>query len=120
VPAEAVADVLAGAAVGWLPFQPTPNNARAIPLKLLEYMAAGLPVVASDVGVSAAIVRREGCGLVVPPDDPEAHARALARLLSDADAARTLGGRGRRAVAARYTWEAEAKRLLELYAELAR
>lgn len=120
VPAEAVADVLAGAAVGWIPFQPTPNNARALPLKLLEYMAAGLPVVASDVGVLAAIVRREGCGLVVPPDDPEAHARALARLLIDADEARRLGGRGRRAVAARYTWEAEAKRLLELYAELAR
>ncbi len=120
VSAEAVADVLAGAAVGWIPFQRTPNNARAIPLKLLEYMAAGLPVVASDVGFIGDIVRREGCGLLVPPDQPEAHARALARLLSDPDEARVLGRRGRRAVEARYTWEAEATRLLELYAELAR
>jgi glycosyltransferase involved in cell wall biosynthesis len=118
VPAHEVPGVLAAATVGWIPFQHTPNNARAVPLKLLEYMAAGLPVVASDLGFLGRIVRREECGLLVPPDDPEAHARALARLLTHPDEARTLGDRGRRAVEARYTWEVEAKRLLALYAEL--
>lgn len=118
VPAHAVPEVLADAAVGWIPFQPTPNNARALPLKLLEYMATGLPVVASDLGVIGQIVRREGCGLLVPPADPDAHARALAHLLSNPDEARALGTRARHAVEARYTWEVEARRLLELYAEL--
>jgi glycosyltransferase involved in cell wall biosynthesis len=118
VPADTVPDVLAGAAVGWIPFQRTPNNARAVPLKLLEYMAAGLPVVASDLGFLGQIVRREGCGLLVPPDEPEAHAQALAHLLTHPDEARALGERGRRAVEARYTWEVEAKRLLALYAQL--
>ncbi len=120
VPAETVPDVLAGAAVGWIPFRHTPNNARAIPLKLLEYMAAGLPVVASDLGVLAAVIRSAGCGLLVPPDEPEAHARALAHLLSHPHEARSLGRRGRLAIETRYTWEAEATRLLALYAELTR
>ncbi len=118
IPATEVPAALAAAAAGWIPFRPTPNNTRAVPLKLLEYMAAGLPVVASDAGVMAAIVRAAGCGLLVPADDPQAHAAALARLLRNPDEARAMGIAGRRAVETRYTWEAEAGRLRSLYRDL--
>ncbi|MFN8556584.1 MAG: glycosyltransferase family 4 protein [Dehalococcoidia bacterium] len=119
LPARAIPAALAGMAVGWIPFQPTPNNHRALPLKLLEYMAAGLPVVASDVGQTAAIVRASGCGIVVPAAEARAHADALARLLTDEGVAAAMGARGRAAVLARYSWEAESRRLLDLYARLA-
>ena len=118
VPAHEVPAALARVAAGWIPFRRTPNNARSIPLKLLEYMAAGLPVVASDFGYMAGIVREAACGLLVQDDDPEAHARALAHLLTQPHEARAMGERGRRAVRARYSWEAESERLLRLYAEL--
>jgi glycosyltransferase involved in cell wall biosynthesis len=118
IPATEIPAALAGAAVGWIPFRPTPNNLRTIPLKLLEYMAAGLPVVASDFGFIAEIVRESGCGLLVPAEDAAAHAEALAHLLTHPDEARAMGARGRRAVEARYTWEAESAKLLGLYAGL--
>lgn len=118
IPPREVPNALAGVAAGWIPFRRTPNNLRTIPLKLLEYMAAGLPVVASDFGFMAAIVRESNCGLLVPPDDSEAHARALAHLLTDPAEARAMGDNGRRAVHARYSWEAESARLLGLYADL--
>lgn len=118
IPATEVPAALAEAAVGWIPFQRTPNNVRTIPLKLLEYMAAGKPVVASDFGFIAAIVRGAGCGLLVPAADAEAHALALARLLTHPDEARAMGERGRTAVVERYSWEAESARLLALYRDL--
>ncbi len=118
VPATAVPGVLAEAAVGWIPFRATPNNVRTIPLKLLEYMAAGLPVVASEIGFMAGIVRAARCGLLVPPDDAAAHAAALARLLHDPAEAHAMGAHGRAAVVERYSWDAESARLLALYADL--
>ncbi|MGH2603953.1 MAG: glycosyltransferase, partial [Dehalococcoidia bacterium] len=83
IPADAVPAALDQIAVGWIPFRDTGNNRRTIPLKLLEYMAAGKPVVASAIGFIATIVRESGCGVLVPPDDPAAHAAALAALLAD-------------------------------------
>jgi glycosyltransferase involved in cell wall biosynthesis len=118
LPSRDVPAMLGEVAVGWIPFRRTPNNARTIPLKLLEYMAAGLPVVASDFGFMAAIVHQARCGLLVPDSDPAAHARALAHLLTHPEEARAMGERGRRAVEERYSWEAESARLLGLYAEL--
>ncbi len=119
IPATEVPAALAEVAVGWIPFRATPNNLRTIPLKLLEYMAAGKPVVASDFGFIAQIVRDADCGLLVPAADAEAHARALAHVLTHPDEARAMGERGRRAVLDRYSWEAESSRLLELYHDLA-
>ena len=118
IQATAIPAALAETAVGWVPFQPTANNCRTIPLKLLEYLAAGLPVVASDFGYLAQIVRAADCGLLVPAADAEAHAQALAHLLTHSDEAQALGERGRRAVQERYSWEAESRRLLDLYATL--
>ena len=87
--------LLAAARVAWIPLQRHGNYDRAVPTKLVEAMAAGRPVVASDLGRMGAMVREAGCGLVVPPADVEAHAAALARLLSDGDEAARMGAAGR-------------------------
>ena len=62
---------------------------------LLEAMAAGLPILASDVGGNRALVRDEDDGLLVPYGDVAATAAALQRLLSDADLRARLGAAGR-------------------------
>jgi glycosyltransferase involved in cell wall biosynthesis len=54
----------------------------------------------------------------VPAEDATAHAAALAHLLTHPDEAQAMGARGRRAVEARYSWEAESTKLLDLYATL--
>ena len=81
-------------------------------------MAAGLPVVPSDLGSIAAIVRASGCGLLAPPGDAAAHAAALSALLTDRERARTMGAAGRDAVRERYTWEEEGRKLVLLYRTL--
>ncbi|MFV0384477.1 glycosyltransferase family 4 protein [Paracoccus sp. (in: a-proteobacteria)] len=84
------------------------------PLKIYEYMASGLPVVASNVGDLARLVRHDQTGLICPPDDPAAMARALHRLAHAPDEARRMGAAGRRIVLARHRWSDVAQRILRL------
>jgi glycosyltransferase involved in cell wall biosynthesis len=113
-----VPGLLSRAAVAWVPLQRHGNYDRAVPTKLVEAMAAGRPVVTSDLPRAAALVRAAGCGLVVPAADPGAHAAALARLLTDPAAARRMGAAGRRAFLAGMTFEAESRRLVAFYDEV--
>ena len=120
VPATDVPASLRSIAIGWIPFLDTGNNRRTIPLKLLEYMAAGKPVVASNIGYIAEIVQSSGCGMLAPPGDAEAHARALAHLLAHPDQMQRMGAAGRTVVRARYTWAREGEKLVALYREVMR
>lgn len=113
-----VPGLLAGARVAWIPLQRHGNYDRAVPTKLVEAMAAGRPVVASDLGRMGAMVRAAGCGLVVPPGDVDAHAAALRALLTDPEEAARMGAAGRAAFLAGLDFEAQARGLTALYAEL--
>jgi glycosyltransferase involved in cell wall biosynthesis len=73
------------------------------PLSVLEAFASGLPVVSTATGDLAAMVRDGETGLVVPPGDPVAMAKAVAALLADPERARGLVRRGRLEVE-QYTW----------------
>jgi glycosyltransferase involved in cell wall biosynthesis len=91
------------------------------PISVLEAMAAGLPVVASDVGGVGELVDEGATGLLVPPADPEALGAALQRLLDDAGLRRRMGAAGRQRVAENFDVGAQRRAHLELYArELAR
>jgi glycosyltransferase involved in cell wall biosynthesis len=79
--------------VGVAPFTPV-EGFWFSPLKLFEYMAAGLAVVASDVGDIPALLGGGDAGLLVPPGDPEALAAALLRLDRDRGLVSGLGARG--------------------------
>jgi glycogen synthase len=84
---------------------------------LTEAMAAGLPVVASDVGGIPEVVRHGRTGLLVPPDDVDALAAALDRLAGD-DAERAALAAGARERARGYAWPALAGRVAEVYARV--
>ena len=104
--------------MAWIPLQRHGNYDRAVPTKLVEAMAAGRPVVASDLGRMGAIVRAAGCGVVVPPADVEAHAAALDRLLGDGDEAARMGAAGRAAFLDGLGFESQARALTSLYEEI--
>jgi glycosyltransferase involved in cell wall biosynthesis len=88
------------------------------PLKVLEYLACGRPLVASNLPVVRELVREGRDALLVPPDAPEALAAAVLRLLSDPRLAARLAARGQRRVREAFTWKRAQKRLLKLYERL--
>lgn len=115
---DGVASVLSRARLGLVVLQPRPNYLEALPVKLFEYMAAGIPCVVSDFPLWREIVESAQCGLLVDPSDPEAIAAAIAWLLENESEAKAMGERGREAVESEYNWQGEAKKLVELYAKL--
>lgn len=115
---EGVADVLRGASVGLVVLHPEPNYLLAHPVKLFEYMCAGIPVIASDFPVCRQVVQPSGCGLLVDPQNPREIASAIDFLCCDPQRAAEMGSRGREAVLTRYNWSAEERILLELYRRL--
>jgi glycogen synthase len=89
-----------------------------LPNKLFEYAAAGVPVLASDLPVLAAVVRGNGLGEVVAPEDTAAIAAALERLREPGrwgEAARCS-----RTFAHTNDWRREAGALAEIYRQAAR
>ena len=114
-----VIDVAASADVGVSPIVPSCLNYRySLPNKLFQYMAAGLPVVASDFPQVRDVVEGAGCGVVVDTRLPAEIARGINALLADPESARATGARGRRAVEERFNWATSARALLDVYRRL--
>lgn len=84
------------------------------PLKVFEYMAAGLPVVASSVGQIPQIVQNGVTGFLTPPGDVHALAAALERLATEPELPVAMGNAGRREVEAKHSWDRVAAFVLGL------
>lgn len=88
--------------------------------KLFEYMAAGLPVIASDLQFAREVISQFHCGLLVTPAaDPTAIAAAITWIFEHPQDAERMGQAGRHAIEVAYNWENALKELLELYASVA-
>ena len=120
LPYEEAMAHLKNADIGIVLFHPAPNHLGSCPNKLFEYMATGLPVVASNFPLWREIVEGNSCGICVDPLDPKAIAQAIEYLLAHPEEARRMGENGRRAVVEKYNWNMEGKKLLKLYEELLR
>ncbi|WP_433175146.1 glycosyltransferase family 4 protein [Actinoallomurus sp. CA-150999] len=117
LPHPEVAAWLAGAAVSVAPLTGCARNLDqgCAPLKILESMAAGVPVVASDLPAVRELMTDGEHGRLVPADRPAELARALRVLLEYPDAARAMGDRGRNRIMADFTWTASRSRLADVY-----
>jgi len=110
-----VRQVLGRSMAGLVTLHPVINYLDALPVKMFEYMAAGIPVIASDFPLWREIVIGNQCGLCVNPMDPAAIARAIDYLVRHPNEARQMGENGRRAVLERYNWSLEEAKLLAFY-----
>jgi hypothetical protein len=113
-----VAEEVRRARAGMLVLEPRQAYVESLPVKLFEYMAAGIPVIASDFPIWREIVEGAACGVLVDPSDPRAIAEAIEWVLANPDEAEELGARGREAVRETYNWERESGELLAAYARL--
>jgi glycosyltransferase involved in cell wall biosynthesis len=98
---------LATARVGVVPLQ----HGDGSPMKAFEYLAAGLPVVATDVPANQEIIRESGGGTLVPPHNPEALATAIREVLENDAVAETYRASGM-AWIRENTWQRRAERLI--------
>jgi len=111
----ALHDHLAAAAIGLLP---SSTETEAFGLAMVEYMAAGLPVISTELGTGTSYVNQDGVtGLIVPANDPAPLAAAIQRLLGDPGSRGRMGAAGRARVREKFTTEAMMRGMDLLYAE---
>lgn len=115
---DGVKDLYEKSCVGLCILRNTPNIYYSLPIKLFEYMEAGLPIVCSDFPIWREIVEGNNCGLTVPYNDLESAVKAVQYILDNPMTALVMGENGRKAVKEKYNWETEEKKLLQIYAYL--
>jgi glycosyltransferase involved in cell wall biosynthesis len=112
--------VLAKSKAGLVTLHPIINYIDALPVKMFEYMAAGIPVIASNFSLWREIVEGNQCGVCVDPLDPKAIGEAIQYLIDHPAQAEQMGKNGRNAVEEKYNWTIEEQKLLVLYGVLAK
>ncbi|PJG60164.1 glycosyl transferase [Aeromonas cavernicola] len=103
---------------GLVTLHPIINYLDALPVKMFEYMAVGLPVIASDFPFWKEIIEDNQCGLCVDPLDPQAIANAIDYLVTHPHEAEMMGRNGQQAVQQKYNWTIEECKLLDFYQSL--
>ena len=100
---------------GLVVLHPTINYIDALPVKMFEYMSAGIPVVASNFPLWKEIIEGAECGICVDPLNSEEIAKAIQFIVEHPVEAEQMGKNGRMAVEERYNWGIEEKKLLGFY-----
>jgi glycosyltransferase involved in cell wall biosynthesis len=108
-----IPDVLASSDIAVLP-----SRAEGLPNAVLEYMAAGLPTIASRVGGNVELIEDGVTGLLVPPEDSQALAAALLRLLRDPELSQRMATTGQKIAVENYSFERLIREVDALYTEL--
>jgi len=88
------------------------------PVKMFEYMAAGLPVIGSKHAEAAKFIRECQGGILVDPLDEQEISLAIVELFSNSQRAQAMGERARKMISEKYNWEQESQKLLSLYDRL--
>ncbi|MFN5317622.1 MAG: glycosyltransferase family 4 protein [Bacteroidia bacterium] len=115
---EGIAHILGSSKIGMVTLLPTKAYIDSLPIKMFEYMAAGMPVIASDFPLWREIIERHKCGICVDPQNPQAIADAVSYLMEHETEAIEMGENGRKASLEFYNWDNEAQKLIALYQSL--
>ncbi|CAM3417216.1 glycosyltransferase family 4 protein [Zobellia roscoffensis] len=100
---------------GLVVLEPTKSYVDSIPVKMFEYMIAGIPVVASDFSYWRELIEKENCALFVDPQKPEDIGKAIKTLVNERQRASEMGLRGRKAVLEKFNWASQEKKLIAFY-----
>lgn len=110
--------ILSSSTIGMVTLLPTASYVESLPIKLFEYMASGLPTIASNFDLWIDMIEKDNCGICVDPKDPKAIANAVKKILDNPELAEQMAVNGRKAVTEKYNWDQEKIKLISLYKEL--
>lgn len=95
-----------------------PKQVKAFRTKTCEYMAASLPIVASDLPQEVRLIGDNRCGILARPENPQSFADGIVKLVRDRESAFMLGQNGQNAFRERYSWESELPKLHAFYDQI--
>jgi len=110
-----VQKILANSSVGIVTLHPTNAYIESLPVKMFEYMAHGMPIIASNFPRWKKIIEDYECGLLVDPTSPDQISNAIKTLIDNPEVAKKMGLNGRNAVITNYNWRQEEDKLLSFY-----
>ena len=115
---QAAYRIIAGWDLGLAVLEPVSNYYESYPTKMFEYMALGIPVIASNFPVNRDVLDNERCGLCVDPCAPEELADAMQSLLTNPAVMREMGDNGITATRKFFNWQTENGKLTSFYSDI--
>jgi len=110
--------IMAESTVGLVLYHPEPNHIDAQPNKMFEYLAAGMPVIASNFLAWTEFIEGNNFGVCVDPLNHVEIARVINELISNPNRLSSISSNGRIAIQEKYNWNIEEKKLLIFYSRL--
>jgi glycosyltransferase involved in cell wall biosynthesis len=112
---EQAKEMLEQSKIGLVLLHPIINYQDALPVKLFEFMAAGIPVIASNLRLQKQIVEENNCGIVVDIFNIKVVQEAILFLINNPEQAKAMGNNGRKAVEEKFSWGKEEEKLIAFY-----
>ncbi len=114
---EEVKKIMKKSFAGIVTLYPLRNYLDSLPVKMFEYMHAGIPVVASDFKYWKKIIDENQCGICVNPLDVKEISDAIKFLNENSEKAKKMGKNGQKAVSRRYNWTVEEEKMFNAYSK---
>jgi glycosyltransferase involved in cell wall biosynthesis len=115
---DKIISVLKSSYAGLVTLHPTRSYKEALPIKMFEYMAAGIPVIASDFPIWRKIIEDANCGICIDPLDVNEISNGIEFFLDNPKKAEEMGRNGQEAFLNKYNWSVEEQKLLAFYKNL--
>lgn len=115
---DGVKKILDSSVAGLVTLHPIVNYLDSLPVKMFEYMASGIPVIASNISLWKEIIDNNKCGICVDPLNSRDIAEAIDYIMANLDVAEEMGKNGRVAILEKYNWSLEEKKLFSIYKSL--
>jgi glycosyltransferase involved in cell wall biosynthesis len=115
---EEIKNILKESIAGLVTLYPTPSYIEAYPVKMFEYMSAGVAVIASDFKLYKEFIEDSSSGLTVDPLDVLEIKKTIEKLTDEREMAKNMGIEGKKAIINKYNWEIEEQKLTNIYNEI--
>ena len=115
---EEIKKILEESVAGLVTLYPTPSYIEAYPVKMFEYMSAGIAVIASNFELYKEFIEKSKSGFTVDPLDILEITKTIKRVINDREMAKDMGQHGKKAIMKKYNWNNEEQKLFHLYQEI--